>query len=286
VSKLHIPAFADLIPQLDMEAVAEAIFKPKREGQPPPKYSLDEFENIKEMIWAAGEKWLGRDLVDLNVESVEEKVLYPIGGTEIKGYLDLVGTLKGGIKPFDEFAGSRMVVDWKTRDGELDTRWRSRLIDSWQWKLYSAMSGAKVFNYRGVSRRTVPEAQTREIILAVPHTVVEEVENYALQLIEQRRLLIDMGISPWPRNMPDACRDGTPYECPFKLDCDNYTMPKFIPVSKVMSYTEFHRLQECPEFSRRMQGEPEADETEASNVGSGFHSGVAELWSQARSIKL
>ena len=286
MSKVYIPKFSDIVSQLDMEAVSEAIFTPKREGHAPPKYTLDEFENIKEMVWAAAEKWLGRDLVDFRFDDIESEIRYPVAGTEIKGYVDLGGTLNGHVKPFDEFPGARMIVDWKTRGGELDTRWRSRLIDSWQWKMYAAMNGATVFNYRGISTRTYPETQTREIIIAVPHTVREEVEALAIQLITTRDKLINLGLSPWPRHMPDACRDGTPYECPFKLDCDNYTMPAFTPVSKVMSYTEFHRFMECPELSRRMQLEPEADESEATNIGNGFHSAMANLYTQARSIKL
>lgn len=283
--KVYIPEFKDIVSQFDMEAVAEAIWTPKREGLPKPHYTLDEFENIKEMIWVAAEKWVPRDLVDLQIDSIEDEVRYPIAGTEIKGYLDLSGTLNGLIKPFDEYAGKRMIVDWKTRNGELDTRWRTRLIDSWQWKMYAAMTGATIVNYRGVSRRE--GSPPREIILAVPQTVAEEVDVFATQLIKTRENLIQLGLSPWPRNMPDACREGTAYECPFKLDCDNYSMPMFTPLSKVMSYTEFHRFMECPELSRRMQVEaPGVDETEASNIGSGFHSGMAALYTQLKNIKL
>lgn len=288
MSKINIPSFDDLLAQLNMEAVAEAIMQPRKEGEKPPRYNLDEFENIKEMILLAAEKWLGRDLVEFNITSIEEENRYVPEGNigEYKAFFDVQTTLNGIVKPYTDYKGQICIVDWKTRDGELDQRWRTRLIDSWQWKIYAAISGAKIFNYRGISRRcNLSDTPTKEILIEVPPTVKDEVNEYFAGLYAQRQGLIGSNINVWPRNF-DACFDYG-RECPFKMDCDEYTMPRYVPQEgKVMSYTSLKYFQRCNEFSRRMLGEPTADDTEDSNIGAGFHSGVANLWGQARHITL
>src|SRR5579863_1689785 len=127
-AKLHVPDFEDILPQINMDAVAEAVLRPKREGDPRSCYRPDDFLNIKEMILLAAERWLPRDLIEFQFTGIEELHLHEFGGDKVKAYIDLNAQVRGVSKPYDSYKGSRIVIDWKTREGELDTRWKMRHI--------------------------------------------------------------------------------------------------------------------------------------------------------------
>jgi len=281
--KVKIPEFEAVWPLIDQTKVEEALWSPKRDGRKP-TYSLDEVNNIYEMLENACRHWLPRDLVELKIEEVEGLYQDEIG---IKGYIDVLGTMNGTIKPFDAYKNKRIIIDWKTRDGELDQRWRDRLIDSWQWKIYASLTGASVISYRGVSSRCYDDGcATKEILLGVHDTCVKETFDYIRGVQLQRQALVNVGMDIWPRNMPDACFKYS-YECPFKYDCDHYTMPRYVPKSdREMSYTSLGQFQRCPEFARRMENAPEADDTDTSNKGDAFHKCIAEVYRQASKIKV
>lgn len=280
MSKVTVPALEDILSYFNMDAVVEAIWTPDSKGRKP-TYGWDEFDNIKEMVWAAAKKWLARDLVEFNITGVERLTEY----SDIKGYMDVEATMKGVIKPFDTYAGKKIVVDWKTRDGELDDRWRNRLIDSWQWKIYASMTDASIFSYRGVSRRCPEgECSTKEILLIVQPWNKEAVYT---QLEGQSAMvngLIDGAITPWPMHMPDACNKYG-RECEYYDDCSNYKMPQFVPeTGKVQSYSRLDDFARCPElYRRRTRDEGEAGE---SLLGSGVHFALAELYRQAKDVKI
>ena len=272
--------FDEILRKINLDAIEAAILAPKEPGAAPPQYSLDEVQNIKEMILLAGERWLPRDLTELTDVNVELRYDSPEMG--LKGFLDLVGTLRGTQKPFDEFAGHKIVIDWKTRTGDLDQRWKDRLVDSWQGRIYAALSGSVLINYRGVSRRgNHTEYPCKDVLLVVPYTNDREVEEYVRGKTAERNALIELGLDVWPRHMPDAC-NAFGRECPFKGDCDAYSMPRYLPeTSKVMSYTSYHNFCLCPERARRLERLLEADGGEEANVGDGFHKGMAALYREA-----
>jgi len=283
-----MPDFEEIWSLIDYSKVEDALWDLTRDGKKS-NYSLDEVNNIHEMVESAARHWLPRDLVELNIGAIEEKATFPLDrDTTIKGYIDIVAQMRGTMKPFSDYKDKIIIIDWKTRDGELDQRWRERLIDSWQWKIYSTLvPGTAVVSYRGVSRRCGNDGcGTKEVLLGVHRTCHEEVIEQCNGLIRERNVLIERGLPVWPRNMPDACfKYG--YECPFKQDCDKYTMPRFVPNSgREMSYTSFGYFMRCPEFSRRMEGDPGADDTEESNIGGGFHRCIAEVYRQVKEIKL
>lgn len=292
VPKIELPDFEEYVPHLNLEAIEHAILSPNREDAPAPNYSLADLKEIKSLIWAAGEKWLPRDMVeleDIEVEKESELVVnLPQHPPEkVHGFIDLQGTLNGVFKPYIEYKGGRWAADWKTRDGELDQNWRTKLIDSHQYKIYSAMVGAQVFNYRGISRRVVDGVHpTKDIIIALPPTNAEEVQNHLSGQFLMLNSLIDNKVEVFPQYMPDACYKFQ-RQCAFKDDCDTYSMPRYPLVpGKIMSYTAFSWFSRCPEMYRRMINAPGSDETEEANIGSGTHSGLANLWEQAKEIKL
>ena len=144
----------------------------------------------------------------------------------------------------------------------------------------------RIFNYRGISRREEDGVHsTKDIILEVPTTNEAEVEEFVKGVNIERDALIAAGMEVWPRNMPDACNKYGRV-CPFKDDCDMYSMPRWVPpFGKVMSHTAFSQFLLCPEKHRRLLQAPTGDEDEA-HIGPGFHNGVAELYRQAKEIKI
>lgn len=290
--KIDLPPFEEYVARLNLDGIEAAIVSPNREDAPAPNYSPADLKEIKSLIWAAGEKWLARDMVELAGLVVEQEntmvVNLPNHSPEkMHGFIDLKAILNGVFKPYTEYAGAVWAADWKTRDGELDQNWRTKLIDSWQYRIYAAMTGARVFNYRGVSRRVNDGVHaTKDIIIAVPDTNDEEVANHLRGQFLMMNSLIDNKMDVWPQYQPDACYKWQ-RECPFKADCDSFSMPRFIPEpSKEMSYTAWSWFNRCPEFFRRMLQAPGSDETEESNIGSGVHAGLAALYKQAGKIKL
>ena len=283
--KPKLPNFDEILRAIDLDKVEAAIFAPKCEGGPIPEYTLDEVRNIKEMLLLAGERWLPRDLVELEDIRVEEYVTAPNLG--MKAFMDVTGTLRGLHKPFDDYPGCRMIIDWKTRDGELDQRWKDRLVASWQWRIYGSLSQAVLFNYRGISRRCdFTDYPCKDVLLVIPESNDLEVEEYVRGKTAERNALIQLGLDVWPRHMPDAC-GMYGRECPFKGDCEAYSMPRYLPFeTKVMSYTAYHNFCICPEKARRLERLPEADSGDEANVGSGFHAAMAELYLQASKLSI
>jgi len=268
--------FDELKERIDFEAVAKAVLGGLD------KFPEGEFEDAKRIVWALCENYLARDVREFALEEPEQKLLItglPNQTAPIKGYLDLHGHLRGTCKPFVAYAGEAFVLDWKTTGGSLDTQWKNRLMDSWQWRIYAHMTGAAMAIYRGVNR----EEETREVIIEVPQTNSAEVREYCEGGLGMRGALVQAGLTVWPRVMKKHSCEAFGRECPFWDDCRDYTMPRQSLPDKEMSFTQFERFFLCPEFHRRLILEPEADGGEESFFGTAVHRGMAEVYRQARS---
>lgn len=280
MSKVQIPDWSHVSQLIDWDAVNASIIAAWPNG------GFDEISLVRDMVWAAAKEWLPRDLVEFKIETVEEKFERACGASQIKGYFDVLATLRGTLKPFNEYANSRIIIDWKTTWGPLDDTWRWKHIDSWQGYIYAYLSGAALVNFRGVSTRVVDgDCSTKDLLVVVPPSNVEEVEEYVKGLVTQRNALIDSGFDIWPRNRPRACHYGRS-ECPYYTDCTHYSMPRFnLPKEKVMSFSSLQNFIVCPEFSRRLEKDKEGDMTEESNLGSVFHTGIGEVYKQAQKLE-
>ncbi|MEN6587807.1 MAG: hypothetical protein ABFE02_17335 [Sulfuricella sp.] len=264
--------FTAHVPHLNMEAVAAAILKVDHDA---PALAQFEFEEVKRMVWAAAEKWFDRDMREFELTGIEKRVDRPDG----KGFLDVVGRMRGRMKPFDAFAGQTFIIDWKTSKNALDAAWKDRLLDSWQWRMYAEWEQARVFIYRGVSRGT--DIETREVILAVGDTNGQEVYEYLAGTEAARRALIEARLPVWPRHMPSACLQyGLDHECEFFAECLQYSMPQKTITPGVLSYTAAERFWRCPELYRRGVLSPEKMGSSSSEIGEAFHRGMAELYRQ------
>lgn len=277
--KIELIPFAEIVNELaPLIKVDEAILR-RDEGER--ELITDDLVNVKEMVWAAGEQWLSRDLLDFKpgVSIEQEEIIEMSEGLKFKAVMDVSAISQGTYKPLDQFKDERLLIDWKTAGGELSQAWRDRLVDSWQWRLYSAMQGASVFSYRGVSRR---DLSTKEVIIKVPETNFQESMEYLRASNKLREQLKTFDV--WPRNMPHAC-GAFGYECPYYTDCISYSMPRQVPEDRPMSYSRLKEFYLCPERCRRGLIETEVEqEDEAPSIGSAFHRGIAALYEEA--IKL
>ncbi len=259
----------EILESLDLDKVSEAIL-----GNPPNLLAHD-FEDAKSMVWAASTKWLLTDLNTLSASSLglEEYFNIPLGGYPVRGYLDIRGQYNSGAN-----RGKVVVVDWKTTSGELDITWQNRLVDSKQWKLYSIVPPTADFiSYRGVSNKS----KTREVYITVPQGMYQEVEEYFGGIGDMMKTLSTR--DKWVQNMPSACGQYG-QTCSFLSDCQNGTMPRYLlPAESIaLSYSGAGRFLSCPEKYRRIKlAEAGIDGTDATRLGTSFHSGVEEIWRQA-----
>lgn len=233
-----------------------------------------EYEDVKLMLGAAVEKWLANDLALLGKLQVErEFYLVGLGPLPVKGFIDLEAKYEHG-----EFAGQRLVADWKTSEGELDKTWQDRLILSYQWKLYALESGADCISYRGVNRK----GKTRELFIRVYPQALEQVKRQFESVGSMLSNLAASNAQVWPQKMPSAC-GAFGSTCPFLEDCKHDTMPRYslAPSDLTLSYSGQDRFLLCPEKYRRMNRSEEDGGNDATRVGQAFHRGIEEIYRQA-----
>jgi len=119
--------------------------------------STDRLRTANKLVHDAAEYFLPLDLQWFEIIGVEQSYEHEYAPQYIpdRGIIDLIFRVKPGAgKPYSDYAGELLICDWKSTGGELNTDWRNRYIPSWQWKRYAAATGAKLFEYRGVSTKT------------------------------------------------------------------------------------------------------------------------------------
>jgi hypothetical protein len=247
-----------------------------------------DFDEAKRLILTAADKWLVKDIYDLEITGIEEEYLdtLPILGQPqtFKGIRDITGVIRGRLNATKNHAGKKVVIDWKTTYATLDTTWKDRYADSWQWKKYAHFGGADIILFRGVNRK----GETKEIFIEVPKNNSEDVNLQLTGLVAERRALIESGLDVWPRRMPSAC-GSYGRECPYFEDCRTLTMPRGVPfpADKSFSYSSMDVFMNCPERNRRAVVESALgaqEVTDESDFGVAVHAGLAELYTQANEL--
>ena len=251
----------------------------KTEGR---ELSFTEMKDARECVWIAAERWVERDAEILSLASVETDHACRVDGhaVDFHGILDVTGIFNSRTdKVFGEFKGRVCIVDWKTKEAGLDSRWREDMKNSWQWRLYAHLTGAAVVWYRGISRT---QKDTAEVIIAVPPSNDEECRDFLEAVYAERQALVDGKFLVWPRRMPYSCNAfGRP--CPFKDDCTSgYTMPQVAVPARQLSYSSISDFMLCPERHRRkaILGSEGREDTDATIFGSAVHRGLAEIYRQ------
>ena len=257
-----------------MDAVAAEVSKVPEGAKPLPEF--DE-EDARKCIWLAAEKWLERDLNKLVVTGIEQEFEFLVTSLKfnqrVHGFFDVVGACAD--PEFKEKSSVNIVIDWKTSRNTLDATWRQRLIDSFQWRIYGHAAHAELVSYRGINRK----GETKELLLRIPHTNSQEVEEQVLGLGSMRAALVNLELPVWPRNSPNACFAYNS-QCPYYEDCEGYSMPRVCVDHSMISYSQMNNLMLCPERTRRGIID-EGQGTEETNFGQAVHRGLAELWRQA-----
>lgn len=254
------------------------------EAAGPNDRKLTDYEvvTVKNMVVRAAGEWLEDDRKSLGIFTIEKNVEIPFDYADVcnppllfkraRGIVDISGFYRGKEKRFWDFP---FVLDWKSSRSTLDAKWVSRLVDSWQWRMYAHALKAKVVIYRGIS-----ECTAREFLIEVPDTNSDEVVEYLRGVWSMRQTLIDAEMQVWPRHMPGGCM-AYGRQCPFYQDCVSYSMPPQAIESKAISFSEIENFMICPERSRRAiiaQGTSGSDE---SYTGVAFHRGIAKVYELA-----
>lgn len=282
----------DILKDVDMDAVSGAI----EETPGFADLGVEDQDECRELVWLAAESWLARDLQEF--ESVEFEI--PLAGGRSR--LDMVAVLRGSMAPFDKYAGSKIIVDWKTTALAVDTdSWKQKCEDSWQWKIYgSLLPEAALFNYRGLSRErgvwrgrsddATPARRVRDVLLELNPGLATEVALQKQGIIGAYNLWIETGLPVWPRDTGSCWAFNQ--RCPYKTECDTNTMPlgiEGLDKRDDMSYSRMNVVMLCPERARRnalyeVQDITEKD-SDATVLGQAFHAGVAKLWEEAFRIR-
>jgi hypothetical protein len=245
-------------------------------GDKPSEILSFDFSDVKTMIFAAAEKWLATDLKTLsNLQTELPFNISSLGQFPTRGFIDLSAVYTHG-----ELSGAGLVADWKTSDGELDVNWQSRLVGSFQWKLYAYVTGAKYISYRGVNRK----GKTREVFIKVPEFAIEQAVRQFRLVSTQIAGMVNEDV--WTQKMPSSC-GAFNSTCQFLNDCQTDSMPRYVlnPAEIGLSYSGMDRFNLCPEKFRRVA--KTADEgNESTRLGSAFHRGVEEVWRQAFGLEV
>jgi len=211
--------------------------------------------------------------------SVEES-LESIGLT---GYGDLKLPLKHiiDLKMLD---GPRTIlVDWKTRQGEISKEVIQRYRDSWQWRIYlaSVPRADKEFRYR-----IVGDTSSIEVVLQPYKGMVDEVgkllDSVAAMVEEQQyqAWAADGAHGAWTRSMPGACKAYGRW-CPFVGDCRDRVVVTGAPPVEHLSYSSVETALLCMERLRRGRLAREAgldEESEEAQFGLVFHECVKVMY--------
>lgn len=278
----YTSTYAELSASIDWDKVRDAMVGDK------PIMDFD-LEDALLCVHAACERWLLQDKENFIVTGLESKIQVTDPG--FKAYKDIEGMVVADpVKQLKAYAGKPYIVDWKTAKGDLDKRWKDRLLLSTQWRQYwwAQGGGEGLFVYRGIRRPNAKgEVQFRELMFD-PSTFTRNNEALTKQqlygIMAMRDTLINEDFPIWPMNMPAACHDYGE-DCPYLNDCDLGDQPRWVPPhGKVMSYSRLKSFLRCPERSRRElldETEGDADNgSDATRFGNCVHRGLAEVYSQ------
>lgn len=255
----------EYLEQLDLPAVSAAI------RDTPTNIAVFDFDALGEMVVAAAERWLARDVEEYFITGVE--TYFQDKDLNTHGIVDLTLVRKSDDKV--------RICDWKTtKNANFDLTWVNRYRDSMQWKQYMVSWVADEFEYRGVNR----EASTKVLeIDDIPTNLIDIVYSHYSGIATQQNALAPLDV--YPRHMPEACfKFGR--MCEYIGDCRNHTMPRFLTAPQTMSYSRTEQFQRCPEQYRRDRGEKliEIEPNYDAEIGNCFHRGIAEVYRQSAKL--
>lgn len=236
----------------------------------------------------AVERWLERDMGNLEILGIEKTLFSSFPGVSlpVKITVDLLGRVKPGAKPpYSKYAGKMIVVDWKSTAGELNSVWADRLWNSWQGRIYAAVTGASLVEYRGISYKD--GFKLRPMLIDEAGGNASDVPVFLAGVDRMHSALVQSGLRVWPQNMPGVCMYGG--GCEYKDRClSGAVIPgQYIPAPEdALSYSRIMELLKCPEKYRnsRLNPSTEVDQRPEIAMGHAIHAGLAEAYSQASGV--
>ena len=270
--------------EINWDAVSEKILETQGES-----ITQERFNLANKLVLSASEYYLPLDLKYFKILEVEKPYLhtFPSATLPDKGIIDVVMEIREDAgKPYNDRAGQKILIDWKSTSSDLDTTWRNRYIPSWQWKRYAAQEDAALFEYRGVSTKTYWNGQEFKqtcgpLILQIP---ADNYQNVVTDFLATEQMKLSLAaFEIYPRNAPSACYKFGEY-CPHQEDCQNSTMPPGVITAPHASYSSDETFKLCPEKYRRQKlANSKIDDFESpSFLGTMFHRGIAEVYTQMK----
>jgi hypothetical protein len=248
-----------------------------------------DYELAAGMTWDALEHFVPLDKAALNVLGLEKYGEY--GPYKTKYVIDVLAEIiEDPIAPYNKYpVGTKVILDWKTAMGNLDSNWSNKYKQSWQGRIYAAAVAAPLIEYRGISQTKDSDDpvqglyQTKSVPMAVPETNTEQVDEYLFGI--QRQVDAYAQLEVYPRRMPKSC-GAWGRDCEFKEDCKNYTMPRQrLEMGLQLSFSRIEQLHECPEKYRRMRLQKERS-NEGVIIGLAVHRGMANAYSQLWNVPI
>lgn len=277
-----------LLEALDTDKIVEAIHA----------VSLKQcdYEDCIKMVLKSIRKWGPSDYLNFSITGIEERfsVEFPESGgfiphvginsetsnlygpRSVKGFVDLVGSRAGvaGSSPVVE------VVDYKTT-GSISSDQQDRVRYSWQGRLYATVYGAQRVVFRSIQR----DGRAVELRYDWPTKGYcdQDVCEYFGQALNLRETFRHQ--NKWLQHAPSACK-AYGKDCPYRSIClVNNQAPRKLIELRPFSFSGSEAFLLCPEKYRLntvLDLDKGNDETD---LGSAFHAGVQEAWTQINKLQ-
>jgi hypothetical protein len=134
-----------------------------------------------------GNYFVPYDMDCFTILDIEQTIVKDIDGIKDKSIIDLIVEIKPDAgKPYNSYVGKRLGIDWKSSRRALDTEWKFKHINSWQWKRYAFAANLDLFEYRGCGA----QGEFRPIILEVPEENTKLfIEDYRAKQAQKKNLI-------------------------------------------------------------------------------------------------
>lgn len=260
--------------KIDWDVVSREI----RDGLPEPSCADDLFFVVRETV----ERFLPGDARNFTLEGVELNSITQLQGVPVKATADLVFRVRENAEePYRNFAGQRLVVDWKTTRN-LDYIWAARHKRSWQCRLYSAIFNARLFEYRGIQLHT-PLPKFRPLLLDIGEDH-SRLYSFLAGIQTLRDSMLSLPV--WPQVFSDVCNS-----CDFQKRCESGQEPKGqVSPDTPLSYSRISQFLKCPESYRQEYVLPEPEGrlsmSQPIYIGQAVHRGLAAAYAMAFDLEI
>lgn len=179
-----------------------------------------------------------------------------------------------------------IIVDWKVTTNP-DKRWEAKIVDSWQWRLYSYFIQKRFpkmnvkFLYRGIPR--AGSGKPRQVALTSASSYWNyQIGKVPLYLRQSAAFLESLREAErWPEYRPSGC-GAFGRDCPFMTGCLSTGTPTGVLKLEHLSHSTLDKLALCPERLRLSKLTGTEEDGMALQVGKAAHAAIAAAYMQIR----